>query len=91
MQTLPAFKANPITLDLNQDRLNASITHEEKNPYQYGTLENSFRVKSAFIGRRGLKSSGSTRSVNRTRNTIECKSTQNMAALKADYKGMNVK
>ena len=64
-----------ITLDINQDRLNASITTEEKNPYQFGTLDKGFRVKSALNARRGLKSSGSTRSVNRTRNTLECKST----------------
>ena len=47
---------------MNQDRLDASITLGDKNPYSFGTLENK-RVKSAVLGRRGMKSSHSTRSM----------------------------
>jgi len=37
----------PMTLDVNQDRLNASITIEDKDPYSFGTLDKAFRIKSA--------------------------------------------
>ena len=60
----------PITLDMNQDGLNASITKNDKDPYQFGTLDKGFRVKSAVLSRRGIKTSSSTRSVQKTRNIL---------------------
>lgn len=95
MQTIPTFKPNPITLDINTEKLNSSINNDDKggDPYQFGALASSkgFRVKSAFIGRRNLKSQGSTRAGTKTRNTIMAKSTSQMPSLTADYKGMSVK
>ena len=89
-KTIPMFK-NPMTLDVNQDRLNASITIEDKDPYTFGTLDKAFRIKSAVQGRRGIKSSGSVRSINRTRNTLNSKSTIDMNKLTSEYKGMTIK
>ena len=60
----------PMTLDMNQDRLNASITVGDKDPYSFGTLDKNTRIKSAVLGRRGIKTSASTRSVQRTRNIV---------------------
>ena len=69
MQTLPSM-IKPITLDMNQDFTNATITKEDKDPYQFGNLNKGFRVKSAVLSRRGIKTSSSTRSIHKTRNIL---------------------
>ena len=53
----------PIALDMKQDFANATITTDDKDPYQFGTLDKGFRVKSAALARRGIKTSSSTRSI----------------------------
>jgi len=55
---------------VNQDRLDASITIGDKDPYCFGTIDKSQRVKSAVLGRRGIKTSSSTRAMSRKRTLI---------------------